>query len=405
MVVWAAVTAPLYVPAGTSPEPGTDVDGRVVRVLASTRQRVGARVVDVLVALLALVTALSPFYTVVLMSDGFRASAGIWVALPVVLVAMAGPVLLRVGAIARWGRTLGQRVAGIRVVRKEDGTSPPGWGRSLRRAALPRSSSSFPLITDPWEQRNDQRLGQCLHDRRADTVVVRAWAPPAPVETGGLAALGPSEVPAAHHGHVRRWEERERRVRVALGSAVGVPAAALAATPFVLAFASGTSSFGGPAFEVTTFYDDDIRFRNAYGGRSETYERTAAEVLDDEAGCLAGATTGAARSALRTAGCEGRIEIAFRTADGVRVSSHVLKFPDAASARAAARQVRAEELRFVPGGTTDPPGGARIGADDSADRYLVVTAAVSPARPDAAERAKNAFLLLHGATVRTIFFL
>lgn len=404
MLAFTPVTTPLYVPAGTPPERVPGDDGRVVRVLASTRQRVAARVLDLLAAFFVVLAAVSPVYAVALLSDGSSTSC-LWATAPVAVLGMAGPLLLRVGGIVRWGCTLGQRVAGIRVVREEDGTRPPNWRRSFRRYALPRNSASLPLISDPWVCRKDERLRQCLHDRRAGTVVVRAEAPPAPAETGGLAALG-SPSPTGLPDHVRRWEARERKQRIALGSTLGVLGATVLSAPFAAVLVTaGPSAVGGPAFEVDTFYDDATRFENRFEGRSETYERTAAKVLDDEKGCLAGAASGQARAVLRRTGCEGRIEIAFRTTDGVLVSSHVLKFPDRASAAGARPRLRHTDLRFVPDGDVDPPGGARIGDVGTQDRYVVVTTAVSPRQPEATAKAKNAFLLIHVPTLNVILWL
>lgn len=382
-----------------------------MRVLASTEQRLAARVVDGAVAFVVVMAGLSPVYVVGLFFEDASFSWMAWVGIPAVFLGVFAMVLLRVGGIARWGCTVGQRVAGIRVVRQEDGMRPPGWHRSFKRYALPRGSSSIPLITDPWEHRKDGRLGQCLHDRRAKTVVVLAQAPPAPAETGGLAVLGSSGSGAVGVDHVRRWERRERRWRIALGSIAGVLGVTVLAAPVVIgltagrASSGGASSGGGPAFEVNTFYDDDIRFENAFGGASETYERTAAKVLDDEKGCRAGATSEQARGVLREAGCEGRIEIAFKTPDGVLVSSHVLRFADPGAASDAARRLRHTDLRFVPGGDLEPPGGAQVGQVGSQDRYVVATTAVSPAQPDAAGKAKNAFRFIQAPTLSVILWL
>lgn len=408
MLAYAVVTPPLYLPAGTPPEEIPDDDERIVRLLASTRQRLAARVIDLLVAFLAAMTAISPIYAFALLSDGSSFSAILWATMPTLVLGMAGLVLLRVGGIARWGCTLGQRIAGIRVVRQEDGRRPPDWRRSFKRYALPMHSTSLPLITDPWEHRNDRRLGQCMHDRRAGTVVVQAQAPPAPEETGGLTALRSADPGStARHDHVRRWEARERKQRIVLGSTLGVLGTAVLFVPFALALGSsgGLSAIGGPAFEVNTFYDDAARFENRFGERSETYERTAAKVLDDEAGCLAGATGEQARRVLRQAGCEGRIEIAFKTTGGVLVGSHVLKFPDPRSAGNVQRHLRHTDLRFVPGGRTDPPEGSRVGQVGFRDRYVVVTTAVSPPQPEAPDKAKNAFLLIHVPTLNIILWL
>ncbi|MFD0538327.1 RDD family protein [Actinomadura luteofluorescens] len=158
-------------------------------MLASTRQRVAARVLDLLAAFFVVMVAVSPVYGVALLSDGSSTSF-LWATAPVVVLGMASPLLLRVGGIVRWGCTLGQRVAGIRVVREEDGTRPPNWRRSFRRYALPRNSASLPLISDPWVYRKDERLRQCLHDRRAGTVVVRAQAPRRPRRPAGWRRSG-----------------------------------------------------------------------------------------------------------------------------------------------------------------------------------------------------------------------
>ncbi|WP_089327449.1 RDD family protein [Actinomadura meyerae] len=407
VVAYGLMASPVYLPAGTPPRQAQDEDGRVVRVLASTRQRVAARVVDFVVAAVVLLVVVSPMYLSVFLAEDASSSQLLWVAVPAMLLAIAAPALLRVGGIARWGCTLGQRVAGIRVVCREDGTRAPGWRRSFQRYGVSRSTSSVPLFTDPWAHRSDERLGQCLHDRRAKTVVVRAEAPPAPEEeTGGLAALGSSVPVVPSTDHVRRWERRERRWRIAIGSITGVLGVAILTAPVAIPLiATGSVPGSGPAFEVNTFYDDDIRFTNAYNGQSETYERTAAEVFDDENGCRAGATTEQGRGVTRRLGCEGRIEIAFKTPDGVLVSSHVLKFGDAAAAREAARQLRHTDLRFVPGGDTEPPGGAQVGQVGSQDRYVVATTAVSPPRPDAAARAKSAFRFIHAPTLSVIIWL
>ncbi|MCP9947097.1 RDD family protein [Actinomadura madurae] len=383
-------------------------DGSVVRVLASTRQRLAARAFDFLATFLVAMVAVSPIYVFLHVADSSTSTSAILgLVVPVLIFGMAGPVLLRIGTIAQWGCTVGQRVAGIRVVREEDGIRPPGWRRSGRRYALPRSAQTFGLISDSWEQRNDKRLGQCMHDRRAKTVVVQAQAPPAAAETGGLAALAsPDSGSPAAHDHVRRWEKRERVRRIALGSAIGLLGAVVLVSPFVAGrLAAAEPSRGEPAFEVSTFYEDAARFEVRSGTRSATFERTAFKVLDDEKGCLAGATSEQVRNVLRENRCTGRIEVAFQTTEGVLVSSHILRFPELGYANEAERSLRHTDLRFVPGGPIDPPGGAHSGRLGSPDRYVVSTTAVSPRQPDAASKARNAFVLMHAPTVSTILWL
>ncbi|MFC5747330.1 RDD family protein [Actinomadura rugatobispora] len=358
---------PLYVPSETPVQELPQHDDRVVLVLASTRRRVVARLVDLLATCLTAMAVLSPAFAFALWTeDSSSALMAVSLATAMVLVFPA-IIALRVGRYVWWGCTVGQRVAGLRVVCKDDGTSLPNWRQAFRRWIIPQQAQGFPLVTDFWTHKMDKRLGQCVHDQKAGTVVVRALPD-------------------------------ERTHRIVLGSALGVIGAAVVATPLVF----GALEARGPAFEVNTFYDDDIRFENRRNGLAVAYERTAAKVLDDEKGCLAGATTDQARSVLRQAGCEGRIEAAFRTTDGVLVGGHVLKFPDAAAASTAQQRLTFTDLRFVPGGRIDPPGGANIGQVGDEDRYVVVTMAVSPKQPEAPVKAKNAFALIHAPVLSTI---
>ncbi|XVQ11284.1 RDD family protein [Spirillospora sp. CA-255316] len=391
---------PLYVLSGTPVQEIPHDDERVVRVLASTRRRVAARLVDLLATCLTAMAALSPAFAFAIWG-GDSSSAVMAVSLGTAMVfAFAAIVLLRVGRLVWWGCTVGQRVAGLRVVLKDDGTRTPSWKQSFSRWAVPQYAQGIiPLLSDFWTHKQDKRFGQCVHDQKAGTVVVLAQAPPAPARSGGLTALRSTESPPPPDDvHVRQWERRERTRRIVLGSAVGIAATAVVATPLVFGYMQAR----GPGFEVNTFYDDDLRFENRRNGIAVAYERTAAKVLDDEKGCLAGATTGQARSVLRQAECEGRIETAFRTTDGVLVGSHVLKFPDAQAAATARQRLTFTDLRFTPGGRIDPPGGAHIGQVGAQDRYVVVTMAVSPRQAEAPVKAKNAFALIHAPVLGTI---
>jgi hypothetical protein len=372
------VPQPLYVPSETPVQEIPHHDDRAVRVLAGTRRRVAARLIDLLATGLTVMAVLSPAFAITLWTGDSSSALMVATLAPAMVLAFAAIVLLRVGRLVWWGCTVGQRVAGLRVVLKDDGTRKPNWKQAFSRWMVPlNAQGAIPLLSDFWTHKQDKRLGQCVHDQKAGTVVVLAQAP----------------------DDARAWERRERRHRIVLGSVVGV-AAAVVATPLVFGYLEAR----GPGFEVNTFYDDDIRFENRRNGVGVAYERTAAKVLDDEKGCLAGATTEQARSVLRQAGCEGRIETAFRSADGVLVSSHVLKFPDAPSAATARQRLTFTDLRFTPGGRTDPPGGANIGQVGDEDRYVVVTMAVSPKQPEAAVKAKNAFALIHAPVLNTIIW-
>ena len=80
-------------------------------------------------------------------------------------VGLAAAIAHEVVCTAVWGRTLGKRLQGIKVVRVEDGTVP-GLSRALRRFG-------WEMIVIPLGVlfREDRRG---YHDRRAGTAVVRA---------------------------------------------------------------------------------------------------------------------------------------------------------------------------------------------------------------------------------------
>jgi hypothetical protein len=371
---------PLYVRADT-PEAELPAHGeRPVRMIAPTRRRVAARIIDLLALLMAMMAAISPSFLLTLWIEDTSSDLMLVVIGAGLVLAFGVHIVLRVGRLVWFGCTVGQRVAGIRVVRLADGAERLTWREAFRRWALPRGREIIPMLGDVWDHLRDDELGRCLHDQRAGTVVI----------------LDP-----------RREEPGVRARRIALGSVIGITAVALVLGPTVGGNLSrGRTISGEPRFELTTFYDDDMRFENRFGRRAETFVRTAEQVLDDAEGCLAGATGEVARAVLREAGCDGRIEAAFRTPGGVRVGSHLLRFPDPAAAASAAGRLKHTSLRFVPDGPADPPsGGARVGAVGAEDRYVVVTAAVSPDQPEAAAKAENALIMLHTPVLNTIIFL
>ncbi|HEX2314568.1 MAG TPA: RDD family protein [Thermomonospora sp.] len=152
--------------------------GRTVLVLADTRSRVLARLVDLwAITLLYLSVVAVPTLVNVLYVD-VDGSAEVLPYLVMVMLAVVliGWFFLRVVSVARFGRTLGQRVTGIRVVGRRDG-GPVRWGQAFRRWIIPSTapqSTLFPVVGCYFVQRADERLGQCLHDKYADTVVVQA---------------------------------------------------------------------------------------------------------------------------------------------------------------------------------------------------------------------------------------
>jgi uncharacterized RDD family membrane protein YckC len=89
----------------------------------------------------------------------------------VLVVAVAAGLLLEVLPTAKWGRTLGKRLVGLRVLDVE-GQQPPGFGASLRRwlthavldlLVIGALGLAWCLFDRPWRQ--------CWHDKAARTFV------------------------------------------------------------------------------------------------------------------------------------------------------------------------------------------------------------------------------------------
>ncbi|GAA2429235.1 hypothetical protein GCM10010191_48220 [Actinomadura vinacea] len=80
--------------------------------------------------------------------------------------------------------------------------------------------------------------------------------------------------------------------------------------------------------------------------------------------------------------------------------SHVLKFPDRAAAATVRQRLKYTDLRF-----TNVPDDSLTGDVGDEDRYVVVTAAVSPPQQDASAKARNAFALMHAPVLNTIGWL
>ncbi|MBG6091922.1 RDD family protein [Actinomadura viridis] len=397
-----ASTGPLYVPAGTprSPVPGD----RTVRVAASTRRRVIARLLDMLVTLILFMTAMTPAYAFIFLAPDASPGKGMIATIASFWLAMAVWIALRVRLVARWGCTVGQRVAGIRVVRYEDGISPPDRKQARKRRFGSydeggRMTQVFWPFSDVWIHIRDKELGRCGHDLNVGTIVVLAQAPPP--KTGDGAPSAPASGP-----HAQIWERRERIRRGLLAALLAV----LAVVPFAFIYTVSRPDTDEPvrkpeaAFEADTFYPDEPRFENQLGDRPVAYTRTASRVLNSAAGCLAGAAGSRAREVLERARCEGRIEIAFRTADGVLVSGHVLRFPDEAAAATVERDLPHTGLRFVPGGPIRNPGGASIGQVGHRKRYVVATTAASPEQKDVERKVKDAFMLIHAPALNVIIW-
>jgi uncharacterized RDD family membrane protein YckC len=81
---------------------------------------------------------------------------------------------------AKWGQTIGKRVMKIKVVNRSD-RAPVRTGAAVKRAALyavapqvPGIGSIFALLDSLWLLW-DKPHRQCLHDKVADTVVIKVW--------------------------------------------------------------------------------------------------------------------------------------------------------------------------------------------------------------------------------------
>jgi uncharacterized RDD family membrane protein YckC len=88
-----------------------------------------------------------------------------------VVVALIVALLYYIGSEGRWGRTVGKRALGLRVVDAKVG-GPIGYWRALIRV-FGRYLSSIPLCAGYLVMINDSRK-QCWHDKLARTVVISA---------------------------------------------------------------------------------------------------------------------------------------------------------------------------------------------------------------------------------------
>lgn len=303
-------------------------------VLATTRSRVWARLIDLLITILASLGLLAIPMALMQVLDDRAISDSAFLAMEFVALALVPAVwmLLRVALTVWSGATVGQRIMGIRPVMEEDG-GRPGWRAAFRRwvywGGHSTGDTELPFLHDHLAHRRDKELGRCRHDRQAGTVVVRAG-----------------------------YSGRRRAV-------LAVVAGALVLAPIGTVAHHLVREALGPPFAVETYYGRDRVFK----GRGVTFERTTAKEHGGEEGCLAGAVDGAARDLLARAGCTGRLSASFVTADGsVRISSHILRFDDAAVARQVAATLKWDDLAFVAAS-----GDGRGGLVDEEENFVVVT--------------------------------
>lgn len=180
-------------PASVPPSRPPSGEDWFLPALGNGRRRIAARVLDAAATLVAVMLPQLLLVAVVLGLDPtFEAvTAATLAGLAVMAVVY---VALRVGLVVRWGCTVGQRIAGLRVVMFDDDLSRPGWKAAFSRHR-PTWGSHVSPGTGPWSEllayRRDPRTRRCLHDRMAGTLVVRA-AEDEPVVRAVLAAAIPA---------------------------------------------------------------------------------------------------------------------------------------------------------------------------------------------------------------------
>ncbi len=146
-------------------------------VLAGPGQRLGGYVLDAVFILLSMLVLYVLFAAVAGMvigaGGGDPADRGFLTSL---LAALAA-VLLLYDPIqtAMWGRTLGKRCVGTRVVLLDEPSRLPGFPRALARwlVRIPMAVVPFLGLLNSLWLLWDRPNHQCLHDKVAGTVVIR----------------------------------------------------------------------------------------------------------------------------------------------------------------------------------------------------------------------------------------
>ncbi|MFB4315493.1 RDD family protein [Actinomadura sp. 21ATH] len=173
----------VFVPAGTDPDAASEGGTRRVRVLAGAGRRTASRLIDYLTVVVVWTAALTLALLIASVSGGAGGPVLVVVAMTPVLTGTAGWYFVRVGRLALWGCTVGQRIAGTRVVTL-DGVSGPSRGQAWKRWQ-PTWGDNY-SARGPWDDYfawkgsggRRARAGQCLHDLNAGTMVVLAARTP-----------------------------------------------------------------------------------------------------------------------------------------------------------------------------------------------------------------------------------
>jgi uncharacterized RDD family membrane protein YckC len=169
--------------------------------LAEWWQRLLARVIDWIAVLMlslpvwipVMIAMVHRLQAVIQQYPGGPAQPGAQAAFNRAIFAMYGTIFLVAGAQAAisfgydwlqhgvWGRTLGKRALGTKVVTVGDRTRISGGAAAGRAAiyalipAVPFLGGLFALLNELWLLWDPQR--QCLHDKPAGTVVVKVSTP------------------------------------------------------------------------------------------------------------------------------------------------------------------------------------------------------------------------------------
>ena len=142
--------------------------------LAGPAARLGARVLDIIILVLAAFIITPIFFGSLFDAGGSFESSLLGWALLMVTTSFAYEVI----QIAVWGQTLGKRVTGVRVVNAAHG-GLPGWGKAIGRWGVPSIISLIPFVgwilsilcyvSLTWD-----RVYQGWHDKAAGTLVIKA---------------------------------------------------------------------------------------------------------------------------------------------------------------------------------------------------------------------------------------
>ncbi|WP_020668227.1 RDD family protein [Amycolatopsis nigrescens] len=175
---WGQGPGPGYLPPEAPLGQAYNDGVNVVRVLASPGRRLGARLLDSLFLILGMAVLMGIGVGITFAVNGTQndlEAAGIIVLVVFGVLTFIAMVLYEPICIWKWGGTPAKLILGIRVVRTSDGQQWPTFGMSLWRYVfqfLMNLVSCVGLLDILWLLW-DRPLYQCLHDKVANTVVVR----------------------------------------------------------------------------------------------------------------------------------------------------------------------------------------------------------------------------------------